>query len=398
MLSRMLMSKGHTVELWVSDFDHISHKYFDFGENEAAVDKSLKVRYIHGKGYKSDLSPSRIIHNRQLAKDFSRKIEHVSKCPDIVYGQIPILELCEKVVDFGKKNDIPVIVDIRDLWPDVYRRLFPFMQERIVNIIFKREYIRLKRILSSTSAITAVSETYLKWALSYAGRMKRPFDKAIPLGFYPHQNATKPNDTKTSLIKGKYNIPLYSRLCTFTGTFCGSYDIDTPIQAARQLYGHLGREIVFVFAGKGEGFSRLKRMAAGLPNVVFTGWLNRESLKELLSISSWGLAPYSKKAIMSLPNKPFEYMSLSLPIISSLRGELWELIEKNRIGKNYNSGNAYELVAAIHELNDNPNKSTQMGSNAFELFQRSFSAEMVYTSFVQLMIELSKAGGNVYGA
>ena len=34
------------------------------------------------------------------------------------------IELCAAAISFGRSNGIPVVVDIRDLWPDSYIDLF----------------------------------------------------------------------------------------------------------------------------------------------------------------------------------------------------------------------------------------------------------------------------------
>ena len=85
-----------------------------------------------------------------------------------------------------------------------------------------------------------------------------------------------------------------------------------------------------------------------------------------------GLVTYSKDAIMSLPNKPFEYMAEGLPLLSSLRGELRDLIEKHRIGRFYEAGNPSSLADGVRWFYNHPEEARQMGKRSFELFSKKF--------------------------
>ena len=62
---------------------------------------------------------ARIINHRLLGVNFT---DYASKQlqPDVIHvGNIPI-ELAYAVVKYAKLYSIPVIVDIRDLWPDIF--------------------------------------------------------------------------------------------------------------------------------------------------------------------------------------------------------------------------------------------------------------------------------------
>lgn len=82
----------------------------------------------------------------------------------------------------------------------------------------------------------------------------------------------------------------------------------------------------------------------------YINWLPYEELRYLLEKDSIGLAPFPKGALNSPPNKPYENISASLPIISSLKGVLNNLIEKYDIGINYEAENIEDLTKAIKTL------------------------------------------------
>jgi glycosyltransferase involved in cell wall biosynthesis len=55
-------------------------------------------------------------------------------------------------------------------------------------------------------------------------------------------------------------------------------------------------DIQFVFTGDCENSAKWRWQAAGLKNVVFTGWVNKAGLDYLSSISSIGLMAYKEGA------------------------------------------------------------------------------------------------------
>ena len=86
---------------------------------------------------------------------------------------------------------------------------------------------------------------------------------------------------------------------------------------------------------------------------------------------------------MSLPNKPYEYMSAGLPLLSSLHGELETLIATERIGLQYQTGDVASLVEGIRWLASHPVDRAAMGTRARKLFDERFSDKIVYSGFAQ---------------
>lgn len=80
---------------------------------------------MHGPGYSKNVSLSRVRHNRILARTFQKQICQSQPQPDVLFACLPIPELAEKATLYGQERQIPVIVDVRDEWPDLYLTVFP---------------------------------------------------------------------------------------------------------------------------------------------------------------------------------------------------------------------------------------------------------------------------------
>jgi glycosyltransferase involved in cell wall biosynthesis len=86
--------------------------------------------------------------------------------------------------------------------------------------------------------------------------------------------------------------------------------------------------------------------------------------------------------MMSLPNKPIEYMSGALPIVTCLGGVLGALIERERCGIRYQEGDSSSLVEALEMLMTNPELADQLGRNSHRLYKERFDADTVYSRMV----------------
>src|SRR5208282_6384873 len=96
---------------------------------------------------------------------------------------MPTPGLAEGCVEIGLRRALPVIVDVRDIWPETYLSSLPEALKPAARILLRREFARTGWTFRNAAAVTAVSETFLDWALSLADRARTPADAAFPLGY-----------------------------------------------------------------------------------------------------------------------------------------------------------------------------------------------------------------------
>ena len=108
-------------------------------------------------------------------------------------------------------------------------------------------------------------------------------------------------------------------------------------------------------------------------------------------MSSVGLAPYvsNDNYIRNVPNKPVEYLSAALPIVSSLQGVLAKLLAAHDCGTTYRNGRADELAQALVDLQDSP-RLQQMSANAAALYRSQFVADSVYAEMETYLHDVVK--------
>jgi glycosyltransferase involved in cell wall biosynthesis len=378
MLADAFLKKGHTVHWWTSAFEHQRKVMLFDKDQEVIQDNGLILHILHGCGYSRNVSVQRYLDHRIIAGKFRRLAAKLSS-PDVIVASMPCYHLAFEAVHYAKTRNIPVVVDVRDLWPDIF---IDYLRGRILRrlgtALLHLEFKRLKKTLAQADGLIAVSESYLNWALRYAARPARAGDHVFFLGCYK----VNPDNASSHIpqwLKGREGQKLF----LFIGSFGVSYELDILIKVAKQIQQSGRQDICLVIAGTGEQDKSLRLEASGLTNVVFPGWINATEISSLLKVGYAGLLPYIKGAPQGIPNKPFEYLSAGLPLVSSLEGEMANMIHSNKLGLDYPPGNSDSLMRAIEILSDNKTLHDEISEKALSFFNEYGDAGILYQRYVE---------------
>lgn len=118
-----------------------------------------------------------------------------------------------------------------------------------------------------------------------------------------------------------------------------------------------------------EDFRSSLESLPGWKNVNALGFIDRQKSLAIKSKVSAGIVTFLPlpNHINSQPNKIFEYMASSLPVVGS-NFPLWrEIIEKNNCGICVDSTNPQDIKRGIKFIIDNPEKAREMGRNGKQL-------------------------------
>ncbi|MGC8834262.1 MAG: glycosyltransferase family 4 protein [Armatimonadota bacterium] len=390
MLAEALVTRGHSVVWWTSTFSHPRKKQRYLRDATAVIwDDKCALRMIYAPAYRKNVSVARLLHHIVLAQRFGRVCRKEPQ-PDVVLCSLPLIELSFASAEYGAEFGVPVVVDVRDLWPDQWLlAVHPGLRRFAEPLLFWYR-AAVGKSCRLAQALVAVSETYLQWGLRHAGRSRSVLDRVFPLG-YDESSVLEfsGDDSFGDEIRRRFSIPNNSLVLCFSGTMGLSYDLETVIDAARLLQNKGEDRVRIVIAGDGDAAARLRKRAEGLGSVVLTGWLGLRELWGLLRTSSIGLAPYVNDTLQTLPNKIFEYMAAGLPILSSLKGECEQMLRDEGIGLSYQAGDAESLADAIQRLLKDPAVVAGMAERARKLFQSRFSAQVVYPVYAQYLEEIA---------
>jgi glycosyltransferase involved in cell wall biosynthesis len=120
---------------------------------------------------------------------------------------------------------------------------------------------------------------------------------------------------------------------------------------------------------------------------LFPGWINGPRIHVLATLAQAGLLPYPSDPDfqLSIPNKAIEYLALGLPIITSLRGPVSDLIASGACGRTFEETSPADLARLIVELYNNPCELGSLSANAAKTFEAQFNADVVYGQYADFI-------------
>lgn len=391
LLAKTLQEKGHEVTWFNSTFYHSRKLQREKNDRSIKINKNYTIQLIWSNPYKKNISIFRVIHHIITGRRFCEVAKNVKE-PDIILCSMPTIELAEAVVDYAKKYTIPVVVDIRDLWPDIYNEMLPKPLSFIARPYIRNSKKRLTFLLKRADAITALTESFLMWGLQYANREISENDRVFSMA-YKKELDLKTDKTDKFIELYKSDLEKGDFLVSFFGTIGKQFEFQPILQAARKLA--TCPYIKFIICGDGVLLNQLMIESKNLNNVIFPGWVEKDKISELLSITDLGIAPYrdSMNFTKNIPNKFGEYLSGKIPVLLSIEGEMSNLLREYDCGYVYRDGN--DLAMKIKEQYLDKEKHQMMKSNAKRLFLDKFDADKVYEDMANHLNDIVKRSKNV---
>lgn len=129
--------------------------------------------------------------------------------------------------------------------------------------------------------------------------------------------------------------------------------------------------------GDGKSTANLQQLANELgvrDKVNFPGWVDWTSISEFIRRSTVCLIPHrrSEHTDTTLPNKLFDYMALSKPVIASDCEPLRRIIEQENCGLVFKSGDVESLQNAIRKTLNDP-QLAQKGANGRRAIEQGYN-------------------------
>jgi glycosyltransferase involved in cell wall biosynthesis len=377
-LSKMLIERGHEVLWWSSTFFHMGKRQRFAEDTTLNFNEGYRIRFLHGPAYRKNVSLKRLHNHAVLGRKFRHFVRKEPR-PDLVLAALPTIELSYEAARFGRRQGVPTVIDIRDLWPDSFLQLMPRWFRRPGRLALSPYFHMAKRACAEATAICGNTREFVEWGLACGRRRATDRDREFPFGYAPpelsHAEQSAARDYWRALgIGANPQTPI----ACFFGGVNHHFDFEMVIAAARELNSR--RRVQFVFCGDGELRAQYAQRTAADRDIFFTGQLDSAKIWTLMEMSSFGLAPYvpSPNFINNIPNKPIEYLAGGLPILNSLaRGPLANLIAQHGCGACYD-GSVNKLVHIIDELCDRPAQLAAAKQSAKEAFQGRFDAATVY--------------------
>lgn len=156
-----LNQKKVEIEFITSSFFHGEKKQRDFND-ERLKKLPYKTTLIKEPGYNKNVCLKRFYSHNIFAKNVKKYLNTIEK-PDLIYTAVPSLDVAKVAADYAKKNNIKLIVDIQDLWPEAFKMVLNI--SLVSDIIFFPMKLKADKIYKKADYILSVSETYAQRAI-----------------------------------------------------------------------------------------------------------------------------------------------------------------------------------------------------------------------------------------
>lgn len=370
-IAKYLAEANYDVQLITNTYRH-STKTFRFLKNtRVKLENNLQCVCLHAlPKYNKNISLQRLLHYKTFSYKLKKYLENENF--DLLILGLPSIENAVVCRNYCLRNKIPYILDIIDIWPDVYLSIFPKNIRSYLSFLIFKDKIKIRKVIEDATFSTYISKSYLEW-----GRKTAPKQKYHYLS-YLGSNICRTNLNGTLSNKVLNFISNYKYICLYVGSTGNSYDISTLIKSS-VLINSQKNDIGIIIVGKLTQ-KQISLLKVFHNNIISTGWLNTEEIYNLYTKAHIGLCCYSANAVQSLPYKPFDYLSYGLYLVHSLSGDLNQICTRYNLGINYKSGSPKSLAKSI--INACKLTSTDTRNRIISLYNKKFNNKVIYDIYV----------------
>ena len=402
LMSLTLSERGHDVVFWGSQFDHMRKRFRD-AESDRLIapgdsgDPHLVL--LSSPGYRRNIGVRRFWDHNRLAAQFRALAPRLER-PDAILAGYPTVDLACAAVDFGRAHDVPVVLDVSDLWPDIIydwlNRKIRRLGVRTNGLLFTYERMA-RRSFANADAVIAVSQGMLDWAITRFGQSPKRIetDRVFHQSkrFVKVEGKERRAEIDAWRERGVDFSVAKTRL-VWAGTMTPNSDATALLAALEQVPDRQREAMQVIICGTGGLADRIAQMARDLEYVIYAGWVGHATLSVLLEESHIGLMCYLDRFDFqaSVPTKVADYCAAGLRILTNLTGEIARLTKGTDVLIHYPTGDSGALARVLVEIAQDPGRYRVDYSPSREIFDRLFDADKVMQEFGSYLESLAARG------
>lgn len=376
----MMKNMGYEVTLITGDFNHYKKEARDVAKFRNEYPEYEHIKFLHMPVYKKNVSLKRIYSEKYWAAKFKKWLkEHIDEFDVVFFSDIdynlPVDRICNR-------HNVKKIIDIRDLRPEVFRVVVK--NELLYKILFFPMKLKADKAYACADELIAVSQEYLDRGLQTNRKSKNP--AVVYLGSTLEKFFKGVSDYKDEVVK-----PAGESWVIYAGTLGESYDLQTLIDAAKEIEKQHGNAVKFKILGQGPDEEKLIKYAnsIGVNNIDWVGFVPYEKMAAYLCQSDITVNALKKNASQSIINKVADYFAAGIPILNgSCCQEMKDMVTNYKVGYNYEAENASSLTEHINKLLDDPDLCKIFGENARKLALEKFDRRTSYLEILKRIDEV----------
>ncbi|MEP3048376.1 MAG: glycosyltransferase family 4 protein [Hyphomicrobiales bacterium] len=276
-----------------------------------------------------------------------------------VYGNSPIYQALVGIW-LRLIKQVPLIIWVQDLWPDVLVGTGMIKNRFLLNIIG----YTVNWIYKRADLILAQSKSFLSEILKRA--------PSAEVHYHPNPGIKLTDSSGFNDLKLDEVFSIM-----FAGNLGRAQALETIVGAARLLRDQ--SDIVFVLIGQGTELEKLRCIAEDEKlNIRLPGAYPRDDMQNILYQSNALLLTLTGNPIVSktIPSKLQTYFSVGKPVIAAINGDAADLILEAEAGYVGPAEDAYQLSQNILNLKSvGKTEQQRLGENGLNYFDKHFRSD-----------------------
>lgn len=284
---------------------------------------------------------------------------------DVVFATSPPLTVGIPALVYSWLHRVPLVIDIRDIWPALAVELGEMQNRRIIAVARQLELLLYRR----ASAVTVVTRGFKQYVQAQGVPEERIV--LLPNGVAPemfHPVARDDVLARELGLDSKFVVGFY-------GNHGIAQDLEGVLDAAALL--SADDRIRFLFVGDGpvkaDLLARQRRL--DLSNVLFLPQVPQSEVLRYISLADVVLVPLRRLDLFRtfIPSKLFDFMACARPVVLQADGEARQILEEARAGVYVPPGDPIALARALVELAEaGPERLAMFGQSGHDYVHRHY--------------------------
>lgn len=372
-----LKKRGHDVSVLTGKPNYPMGEYFDgysFKRKEDEVWNDIPILRVplraRGKG-----SLNLIRNYMSFVYHGNKRVRQLKENYDMIYVfEVSPMTVALPAIKFKKLKNIPIIINVQDLWPENIIAVTGIDNKLIIGIINKL----VNYIYKKCDLILCASP-------SFVDKIKQRVTSKEKVRYWPQYSLVEETDRKSPKYdQSEFNI-------TFTGNIGEAQGIDLAIKTAAKLR---DTNIHWHFVGDGRNKEKMQDLVDHLKlndRITFHGFVEEKEIPQYLSATDAALLILKPNPVfeMTIPAKLQTYLSCGVPIIGCVSGEGKKIIEEANCGLVSNDISSMALEKVCREMIEMSVRELDVfKSNSKKYGNKFFNKEKLIDQLEKFMEEL----------
>ena len=262
---------------------------------------------------------------------------------------------------------VPYVVDIRDLYPDVYFSAGLLREQNVISVLLRNLE---KKLYSKAFIVTTVTKKYVE-------HIKNNINAGNNILLLRNGYS----ESMVHTVEKKYDV-----FTLFHHGNLGKFqDVELLLKLAER-FSNSDLDIDILILGSGSKDHLIQ--SSGLNNIKFFGQMDMKDIYNKISRAHIGLSLRTDDKVSqgAFPVKIYECIAFGIPVIVTPISEAGKFVEKYQIGYQFNPFQVDEIYSEIVDLKKNVNVLQTLSENTNTL-KDEFSRKKSATNFVKELEE-----------